>query len=112
LCNHLLRYTAEVSIVAAADANLGVAGERAIVVASLNDDAALDLLRFWDGADGPAGRELLRYLGGNPGCIKLAAELTAKFGIAAVLARLAADAQAGANPADLAALFAEGALAT
>lgn len=89
ICSHLCARTSGVSIIAAADAPLGVAEERTIVVPPLDDEAALQLLAFHGGDDGAAGRGIVRHLGGNPALIEAAAEWIGRLGIEAVMNRLA-----------------------
>ena len=110
ICSHLCARTSSVSIVAAADAPLGIPGERTIVVPPLDDDASLALLTVhWGGnlaaADTAAARGIVRHLGGNPATIETAGEWIHRVGIDAVHNRLAALGGVYTNPAELTALL-------
>jgi len=89
-CDHLLRCAPDVSIVLTAAAPLGVAGERAIVVPPLDDEAALLLLNARGGDGSERMRRALRYLDGNPAAIEDAGRSVARIGAEATLALLAA----------------------
>jgi len=78
-CEHLLRCAPDVSIALTAAAPLRIAGERAIVVPPLDDEAALALFLAHGGDDSEGARRALRQLGGNPAAIK---ELAARPGAA------------------------------
>jgi diguanylate cyclase (GGDEF)-like protein len=105
LCTHLCADGSGVSIVAAANAPLGIAVERMIVVAPLGDEAALQLLSFCAAGVGSAGRAIIRHLGGNPASIEAAADLITRLGVDVVMNRLATLGGVYTDPADLAALF-------
>jgi predicted ATPase len=104
LCSHLIAHAAGVSIVVAAHRPFGIPAERTIVVPPLDDEAALELLSSCGGGDGASGREILRYLGGNPASIRAAAEWIARLGVAVVMNRLATLSGVCTDPAKLAAL--------
>jgi diguanylate cyclase (GGDEF)-like protein len=95
-CEHLTRYTADVSVIAAAQAPLGIAGERAIVVPPLDDEAALALLNRNGGDGTELMRRVVRYLHGNPAAIADTGGRVARFGADATLAWLEATTGAGA----------------
>jgi len=97
-CEHLLRYTSDVSIALVAAAPLRVAGERAIVVPPLDDEAALALFKTHGGDDSARMRRALRHLGGNPAAIEEAGRSVARFGAEVALALLAARPGADAVP--------------
>jgi diguanylate cyclase (GGDEF)-like protein len=105
LCTHLIAHTSGVSIIAAARTPFGFAGERAIVVPPLDDDAALELLSFCGGGADAPSRRIVRLLGGNPASIQLAAEWIGRLGAAQVLDQLVALDGTSIDPAALAALF-------
>ncbi|GAC1523426.1 MAG: hypothetical protein NVS2B3_19120 [Vulcanimicrobiaceae bacterium] len=90
LCERLVARTSEVSIVAAGRAPLGARGERSIVVASLDDQAAADYLAFLCGGDPNACGRIVPFLGGNPVAIRLAADEIARSGLVPLLRRLVA----------------------
>jgi diguanylate cyclase (GGDEF)-like protein len=87
-CDHLLRNTPDVSLIAVAPAPLGLAGERAIVVPPLDDEAALTLLNRRGGNGTEEMRRVIRLLGGNPATIEETGGRIARFGLEATLAYL------------------------
>ncbi|GAC1540516.1 MAG: hypothetical protein NVS3B16_02740 [Vulcanimicrobiaceae bacterium] len=100
LCEHLIARTANVSIVAAGRTPLGVAGERSIVVAPLDDDAAVDYLAFLCAGDRSACGRIVPFLGGHPVAIRLAADHIARAGHVPLLQRLLATGTRCASAAD------------
>jgi hypothetical protein len=107
LCNHLITRATGIAIVAAADAQIGIAHERSIVVAPLDDDASLELLTLRSGADGAASRAAVPYLGGNPAMIEAAAEAIRHAGISDVLRLLVERGGVCADAAEISALLAQ-----
>ena len=89
-CAHLIARTAAVSIASAGRA-IGVQGERAIVVAPLDEGDALDLLAERCGVGRTTYAEIAPYLGGNPAIIELASACIGRTGYVPLRERLARD---------------------
>ena len=106
LCSHLSISAPRVSIVAAAQAPLGITSERTMVVPPLGDEAALQLLAFHGVGAGTISRQIVRQLGGNPASITAAAGWIAQLGVDAVTSRLWTRGGLYTDPRDLSVLFA------